>query len=302
MGIFSEQYLKETCNSTFEIITEDYDILLQQDQLFEVMIDKIDRMESAIDDGVENVVTENFIEEIRDDFDNLITWFKHGTAEVHKKNAKAAQEANDYVKEVHETIFKNKVVFRTRDIEMYEVFMIAVPIPGTNITIELQRKPFFSGKVADFQKALASLKSIAGDSNARKDANKLIEKYQKDADAVLLWAPRSQKRMIVTKADNLLKLLTNKLSEHKKASEEYQQSIEGMISAIESGKNMIKDLKDNKDMENFRFIIRYIKKLLSLQKRIYNHDTHLAFAQNRAIIWQSRYARDLIKKYAKKGE
>lgn len=274
-GITNAQ--QSTNESSFSYLDE----MLNTIDCFDMLIEQLDDYQ----DDNEDYLNESIAEDIGDKFKYLITRIKEGKKEMLKQSTEAARQANDYKDQLNNVVSRDKA--KGHIVGLYEQYVIYYTDGNTTVMYTEIRNAIFSGIALDFKEILNSIKNDP--------INAVKAKYRsfwKKAVDIYRFSPVIRKSSTKGHASEVAKALDNALSVQKELVEKFSKSLDKMENAVNEGMSIF---NSNKGTPN----IKWLKKYLTQQKRLYKHDFNIMYYNNLRVLRQSRACRDFIAKLNK---
>ena len=258
--------------------------ILTIDDCFDKLIESLDDY-----DDDENYLNESFIEDIKDSFKYFSIKIREGEDEMLRQSTEAARQANEYRDELLNIVSTDKA--KGAILDTYEYYAVTYGTPETGMYTYMETKnTTFSGIALDFNKILNEI--INSD---KKSIKKSYNRFFKKAYDIYRFIPAISKRNVKGRATDVAKAMADAIADQKKLVDLYQKSLDNMLRSVKNGMDLVQANKKNKDIPN----IKYLKKYLTQQKKLYQHDFSVMYTNNRRIIGQSRACRDFIAKLNK---
>lgn len=267
--------------STSNLFYSYLDEMLNTIDCFDTLIEQLDNYQDNDDD----YLNESIIEDIGDSFRYLVTRIKEGKKEMLKQSTEAARQANDYKDQLNNVVSRDKA--KGHIVELYEQFVVYYTDGNTTVMYTEIRNAIFSGIALDFEEILNSIKN-----DPIKAVKAKYRTFWKKAVDIYRFSPGIRKSSVKGHASEVAKSMDKALSEQKELIEKFSKSLDKMENAVKEGMSIF---NSNKGTPN----IKWLKKYLTQQKRLYKHDFNIMHYNNLRVLRQSRACRDFITKLNK---
>lgn len=254
------------------------------------------------EDGVLNESVMDILEDFKNGLVNFKDFFIMSREERKDKHIAAAKESNEYLEEAKALYGKMDKMKAKAFYMMMEYTVTTVCGDITYTYTEYMRAIFYDIKLP-FGELVSAIRNNI--SSPYFEFKKLMKTYKNKSyanhRANTPWHFYVSFNKVKSTIDKAIKTTQSNIAENKEMIGALNKLNVDILSTIDKAANTLIELKDmdsGDNKKNLKQGIRAFRYMLTAQKYIYNHNLKFLECHCKLIVKESRYIRDLIKKYS----